>query len=151
QWADGTDVIEFVMLECLTRLLRQTEEPGFMDVGAFMGHYACYATALLDDSEDTYTVESNPQYYAGLLRSIQLNGFSKLRPFNVVLSDRIEDAAIEGPTVRLSDGPGELHQTVTLDELCRRERIHPKVVKMDVHGSEGKVLMGMQEVSRSIE
>src|SRR2546423_3734567 len=44
-WADGVEVFELVMLECLSRLLRQAEQPTFMDVGAFMGHYACYAAA----------------------------------------------------------------------------------------------------------
>jgi FkbM family methyltransferase len=152
RWADGVEVFELVMLECLTRLLRQTEQPAFMDVGAFMGHYACYAAALLGDEEETYAVESNPEYCAAIMRSIELNGFSRLKPFNAVLSDRIEDAEVEEQTVRLFDVAGGSEQTVTLDELCRRERIQPKILKIDVHGSEGKVLMGMQELlQRSVE
>jgi FkbM family methyltransferase len=148
RWADGVEVFELVMLECLTRLLRQTKEPAFMDVGAFMGHYACYAAALLGDEEPTYAVESNPDYCAGIMRSIELNGFSSLKPFNAVLSDRIEHAEIEEQTVRIFDVAGGSEQTVTLDELCQRERIEPKIMKIDVHGSEGKVLMGMQELMR---
>jgi FkbM family methyltransferase len=148
RWAEGTEVYELVMLECLTRVLRSTERPAFMDVGAFTGHYACYAAALLGDREETYAVESNPEYCAYIHRSVQLNGFSKLKPLNAVLSDSVEDAAIEGTAVRFLDTSGNLTQTVTLDELCRREQIKPKVIKIDVHGSEGKVLMGMQEVMR---
>jgi FkbM family methyltransferase len=146
QWADGIDVYERVMLECLTRLLRQTKHPAFMDIGAFVGHYACYATALLGDREETYAIESNPRYYAGIVRSIALNGFSKLKAFNVVLSDRAETAGIDEQTVLLFEPGGTRKQSVTLDELCRSEGIRPRIVKIDVHGSEGKVLMGMQEI-----
>jgi FkbM family methyltransferase len=152
RWADGTEVFELVMLECLTRLLGQAQRPVFMDVGAFMGHYACYAAALLGDTEDVYAVESNPHYHACILRSIELNGFSRVKVFNAVLSDTVEAAAIEGQTVRLFDDSGETNQTVTLDELCGREGISPSVIKIDVHGSEGKVLMGAREViGRSAE
>ena len=148
RWAEGTEVYELVMLECLTRVLRNTERPAFMDVGAFTGQYACYAAALLGDREDTYAVESNPEYCAHIQRSVQLNGFSNLKLLNAVLSDSVEDAAIEGQAVRFLDISGTVTQTVTLDELCRREQINPKVIKIDVHGSEGKVLAGMREVMR---
>ena len=152
KWADGTNVYERVMLECLTRLLRRTEHPGFIDIGAFMGHYACYATALLGDREETYAIESNPHYYAGIVRSIELNKFSKLKAFNVVLSDRVETAGIDKQTVLLFEPQDTRTQSETLDELCRREGIRPKIVKIDVHGSEGKVLMGMQQImSQSLE
>ncbi len=152
RWADGAEVFELVMLECLTRLLARVQQPVFMDIGAFMGHYACYAAALLGDTGDVYTVESNPDYHACILRSIELNGFSRVKAFNAILSDTVEAAAIKGQTVRLFDRAEETNQTVTLDELCRREGINPNVMKIDVHGSEGKVLMGMREVlSRSAE
>ncbi|TMC49214.1 MAG: FkbM family methyltransferase [Chloroflexi bacterium] len=146
RWADGTAVYERVMLECLTRLLRGMAHPGFIDVGAFMGHYACYATALLGDKEETYAIESNPQYYSALLRSIELNGFSKLKAFNVVLSDRVEAAGIDKQTVLLFEPQETRTHSMTLDELCRREGIRPKIVKIDVHGSEGKVLLGMGDI-----
>jgi FkbM family methyltransferase len=147
RWAAGVEVFELVMLECLTRLLRETEQPAFMDIGAFMGHYACYAAALLGDEEATYAVESNPEYCTAIRRSIELNGFSRLKVLNAVLSDRIEHARIQGQTVRTFPADGSV-QTVTLDELCRLQRVEPKVLKIDVHGSEGKVLMGMQELMR---
>jgi hypothetical protein len=67
RWAQGTEVYELVMLECLTRVLRNTERPAFMDVGAFTGEYACYAAALLGDREDTYAVETEIGLFAGLL------------------------------------------------------------------------------------
>ena len=90
RWARGEDVYEPVMLECLTRLLRRMQRPGFMDIGSYMGHYACYAAALLADSDDVYAIESNPRYFAATLRSIALNGFTRVSALNEVLSDRVE-------------------------------------------------------------
>lgn len=151
RWAETGEVFELVMLECLTRLLRRSEEPVFIDVGAFMGHYACYAAALLNDRQETYAIDSNPDFYAGIVKSIQLNNFSKLKPFNAVLSDRTENAAIVNQAVLPSESSGTV-RTITLDALCRREQIEPKIVKIDVHGGEGKVLTGMQEImGRSVE
>src|SRR6266568_2845914 len=49
RWAEGIEVYELVLIECLTRLVRQTVAPRFVDIGAFMGHYACYVAALTGD------------------------------------------------------------------------------------------------------
>jgi len=35
-----------------------------MDVGAFLGYYACYAPALFSSREEVYAVESNPLHAA---------------------------------------------------------------------------------------
>ena len=71
----------------------------------------------------------------------------------MALSDRTEEAAIDDQAVRLFDATGEATRTaITLDELCRRELLEPAIVKVDVHGSEGKVLMGMREtLARSVQ
>src|SRR5262249_48055409 len=49
QWGDYLnlrkrgEVYDPTMLACLTRLLQGTARPRFMDIGAFLGYYACYA------------------------------------------------------------------------------------------------------------
>jgi FkbM family methyltransferase len=148
RWAAGEEVYEVVMLECLTRLLRRIGRADFIDIGACMGHYACYAAALLGGRVRTFAVESNPGFCRAIERSAQLNGFESLRVFNVALSDRSERVRIDGQTVAYGGGDGASAQALTLDELCRREGICPKVVKIDVHGAEGKVVAGMHEVMR---
>lgn len=148
RWAAGGEVVELVMLECLTRLLRHVRRPAFIDIGAFMGHYACYAAALLQDREETYAIESNPRYCAAIERSIRLNGFGRLKVYNVTLSDRVESARIEEQAVVFDEAADTRVRSLTLDELCRREGIRPKIVKIDVHGTEGKVLRGMQDLMK---
>src|SRR6185295_17074078 len=115
QWAAGIEIYEIVMLECLTQLLPRLEQPDFIDIGAFMGHYACYAAALLGDRTATYAIESNPRYHAALLQSVQLNGFSKLKAFNVVLSDQVESAGIDEQTVLFFETGGAPARSLTLD------------------------------------
>jgi FkbM family methyltransferase len=148
RWAAGVDVYELVMLECLTRLVHRMEAPAFIDIGAFVGHYAQYVSALTDDRSAVYAIESNPRYCAAIERATRLNEFSTLKVYNVVLSDRTEVAGIEEHEVRFN-APGLVSaQTTTLDELCQREGIRPVLAKIDLHGTEGKVLGGMRAVMR---
>lgn len=144
RWADGENVYELAMIETLTRVLRSISDPEFIDIGAFVGHYACYAAALRADRGNTYAIEANAHQFKSLRRSIQLNGFSNLRAFNVILSDRVEQAVPDEMSVRFGRGKGVA--TMTLDDLCAREGIRPTVVKIDVHGSEGRVLGGMRRI-----
>ncbi len=138
---------EPLMLACLTRLLQRAPDPRFMDVGAFLGYYACYVSALLRQQEVS-AVESNPFYAGAIGESVRANGFSQLRVFQAALSDRIESVSIEGLTVRPGGSAG---MTITLDELCLRESLRPTIIKMDVHGAEGKIVFGMRKTLAKID
>ena len=142
-------VYEPVMLACLTRLLQRKATPKFLDVGAFMGLYACYASALLGGRQEVYAVESNPLYANAIRESARVNGFSQLKVFQAALSDRVEPVSIQDVTVRHDATSREA--TITLDALCDREHLRPTVVKMDVHGAEGKIVLGMREMLAQVE
>lgn len=148
--AKARSAYEPVMLACLTRLLQRAEAPRFMDLGAFFGYYACYASALLRGESPVFAVESNPAYAAAIMESAGMNGFRHLRVLQAALSDRVESVAIENDTVHRKP-TGRASTTTTLDDLCRREEIRPTIVKMDVHGAEGKVILGMPQVLRSVD
>lgn len=143
-----SELYEPVMVHCLTRLLKSMDQPRFMDLGAFMGYYACYVARLLDDAHPVYAVESNPAYCDGIERSSAMNGFKHLKTYNAVLSDRREHAVISGVTVRYDLPLDEGAMTLTLDDLCRENSIKPNIIKMDVHGAEGKIFFGMKELLR---
>ncbi len=40
-------------------------------------------------------------------------------------------------------------QVLTFDQLCEKENIKPDIVKIDVHGAEGKVLSGMSKTLKN--
>jgi FkbM family methyltransferase len=140
---------EPMMLACLTRVLQRSAAPSFMDIGAFLGYYACYASALFGGRREVHAIESNPLYANAIRESARVNGFSYLRVFQAPLSDRVESVSIEGLTVR-HDG-GSHGATTTLDDLCDRERLRPTVIKMDVHGAEGRIVLGMRDTLAAVE
>jgi FkbM family methyltransferase len=120
-----------------------------MDVGAFLGHYACYVSALLGSCHEVLAIESNPVFAEAIRESARVNGFSQLRVFQAALSDRIEPVSVQGVTV--SQDANSRCTTTTLDELCEREHLRPTVVKMDVHGAEGKIVLGMRKTLAEVE
>jgi FkbM family methyltransferase len=142
-------VYEPVMLACLTRLLGRTGTPRFMDVGAFLGYYACYASALFGGREEVYAIESNPLFANAIRESARVNGFSQMRVFQAALSDQVEPVCIQGLTVSHDASSGGV--TMTLDDLCDRQHLRPKIIKMDVHGAEGKIVLGMRDTLAEVE
>ena len=142
-------VYEPIMLACLTRVLQRTTTPQFMDIGAFLGYYACYVSALLDSRHEVHAIESNPLFADAIRESARVNGFSQLRVFQVALSDGVEPVSIQGLTVR--QDANSRCATTTLDELCDRKHLRPTIIKMDVHGAEGKIVLGMRNTLAEVE
>ncbi len=141
-------VYEPVMTKCLTQILNRIERPIFMDLGSYMGYYACYVAALQCDKEKVYAVESNPAYCESIRRSISLNNFSNIEIYNTVLSNTVEKVDIKNETVNFGKAGESGTTTTTLDELCSKESLQPNVIKMDVHGTEGKILFGMERLMK---
>jgi FkbM family methyltransferase len=147
-------VYEPMMLACLTRLIQRTGTSQFMDIGAFLGYYACYASALTGNRQMVYAIESNPLFAKAIRESARVNGFSQLRVFQAALSDRVESVSIDGLTVRHDADSLDKTitlDTITLDDLCDRENLRPTIIKMDVHGAEGKIVLGMRNTLAEVE
>lgn len=140
------DAYEPIMLESLKVLLSKVPNPVFMDIGSFMGYYACSVSRYLEDKTAVYALESNPEYCKYIRRSSALNSFIKLKVFNAVLSDKEEVLSVFKETVTPDNPLGERISTVTLDMLCEKENIRPNILKIDVHGAEGKVIFGAKSM-----
>lgn len=138
---------EAVMVALLTRILDALPEPVFVDLGAFIGYYTFYCAKRMP-KRTIYSVESNAEYVDVLRRTAELNGCGNVKILHAALSDRSEPVTIAGTSVTAGAGEGTVMQSVTFDEVCRREGFQPNVAKMDVHGFEGKILGGMNEVLR---
>ena len=164
---------EAVMTAILTRLLATMDRPVFADLGAFIGYYTAYVAKLIGGKGEVIAVESNPHYAEVLRAMVALNGFEKVRIFHAALSDHEETLYAQGTT--LHDGKKDRdagfrlmpeHKTTrpagvpgydgmpvevraeTLDGLGAREGFAPSIAKMDVHGTEGKILGGMSNILR---
>src|SRR5262249_41291501 len=115
----------------------------------YLGYYACYVSALLCDQQEVHAIESNPLFADAIQKSAFVNGFTQLRVFQAALSDQVERVNIDGVTVR-PDATSR-GTTITLDDLCDREHLRPTIIKMDVHGAEGKIVLGMRNTLAQVE
>ncbi|HET7460751.1 MAG TPA: FkbM family methyltransferase [Longimicrobium sp.] len=140
---------EPTMTFCLAQILSKEPDAVFLDVGSRMGYYASFAAACLGDGSRVHAVEADPAYAVRTARSCAATGYPEASVYGVILSDSEETVAVDGHRGVVYDEPSAGSTTaVTTDALCARHGFAPTVVKVDVHGCEGKVLMGMETVLR---
>ena len=137
---------EAVMVALLTRLIGTLPKPVFVDLGAFIGYYTFYCSKLLSDNARLYSVESNIKYVELLQQTVRLNQSSNVEIIHAALSDKEEEVYIDGTSVSAVDTSDVMMKAETFDSVCKRVGFNPNVAKMDVHGFEGKMLGGMQQV-----
>lgn len=124
-----------------------------IDVGAHIGIYTVQASRDVGQDGLVVAVEPDPQSFRILQDNIALNHLGNIRAVNAALSDvagqrtfyAATDPSLSGfqlqPEARLRKA--NLVQTLTLDELTRKlGLIRVDWVKLDVEGSELKVLQG---------
>lgn len=131
----------------LKRLFNEYDSPTFVDIGAHIGYFTIYAGKLIGSSGHVISIEPNLKHYTRLLKNIKINGLDEnTLIFNLALSDKDGMATMEGFDERvLHEVGGGNIQVVTFDRFCAEENIWPDIIKIDVHGAEGKVLAGMSE------
>ncbi len=142
----GIDSYEQLMVESLRSVLDITKEPVFMDIGAFMGYYACFVSSYLKDKYPVYALESNPDYSKVIRKTVKENGFSNMHVFDAVLSDKEEILSVYKESVTKNNPLGKKLHSITLDGICRQNAIKPNILKVDVDGSEGKVFKGASKI-----
>jgi len=140
---------EPTMTYCLAQILAGEADPRFLDVGSRMGYYASFVAAFTGDGRRVLAVEADPAYAVRTARSCAATGYPEVSVHNAILADAEQPVAIDGRMGVIYGGSSEgLTTAATADALCAKEGFAPTIVKMDVHGSEGKVLMGMETVLR---
>ena len=169
-------IYEETMIYCLKTILEskifEKEKIVFFDLGAYAGYYSTFVSKKLDDKATVCAIESNQKYYESILDTIRLNNLHKLKAFKAVLSDveeelivhkemavekkyLIENMRAENASyheVREANeilNSGKHLKSITLDNLCHTNNIYPNLVKIDVHGAEGKILMGAKKILNS--
>jgi len=157
-------VYEETMIFCLRNILEKTPNFTFMDIGSYIGYYASYIAKLFGSNAKIIAIESNEEYASLNERSNALNNFSNVAIHNRVLSNTSEKTIVfQNTTINEKTAREKLALTVnthekfllnelltkpnykksvTLDQLCQENNYKPDVIKIDVHGAEGKVLFG---------
>lgn len=144
------------MTNWLQRRLRPGD--GFIDVGANIGYYSVLASGLVGDTGQVVTVEASPVFHERLLQQARLNECRNIRAINAGVSDSEKTLTfilasshnMGANSIVPYDGPAEstfeiearpLAELLTPDEVA-----NARVIKIDVEGSEGGVIRGMEPI-----
>ena len=114
-----------------------------------MGYYACFVASRFKDKINIHAIESNPKYVEYIEKSIRINNFKKVNAYNGILSNKEEFMFVKNEAVTSKVDEEKNYtklKSTTLDELCEQQKIVPEIMKIDVHGAEGKVLFGSNKM-----
>jgi FkbM family methyltransferase len=115
----------------------------FFDIGAHFGYFTSYVGSLNKNCK-IYSFEPNKKYFKVLQENVRINNI-KANLYNIALSNETKVIPFAGPSMKVENlGQSETVNSITFDELKKKENFQPDVVKIDVHGGEGKVLYGMK-------
>jgi len=114
------------------------------DVGAHMGFFTLKVAKQV---KEVIAFEPDPQNFKFLLSNIKYNDLSNVKPFNQALGDKDCDVFLKrgygyGRTRTTESNTGYNVKMKTLDTVVKELGIIPDVIKIDVEGSEIKVLDG---------
>ncbi len=160
--SDGR-VYELAITVCLNSILKYQKKPIFADVGAFVGHYACYVSKFLKNDTPVFAIESNHEFCEDIKKTTSLSNITNVQVINGILSDKNEDLFVYDVGVlnpekiknkKIDDKEylekvikfGKKVNAVTLDSIFKDKKNIPNILKMDVHGAEGKILAGSSDL-----
>jgi FkbM family methyltransferase len=144
------------------RFIESFLQPGmvFFDVGAHIGEYTLIASRRVGPGGSVHAFEAQPDTFALLQRNCAANGVGKARLNACAVADREGELAFElcaepaMSSIAVSGAPlarprGRIRvPAISLDAYCRRERVWPDLVKIDVEGAERLVLCGAAGILR---
>lgn len=141
------------------RTIARFLSPGdvFWDVGANAGFFSLVAARAVGPTGEVVAVEPVPENAAGMARQFALNGLSWCHVVQAAVASTAGTAVLDlGPSSSQAHlaATGEAGgdrievEVVTLDDLVRAHR-RPRLVKIDVEGTEDRVLAGGESLLRS--
>ena len=131
---------------------RRDVRPGdvVFDVGANLGAYTLLFAQWVGTSGRVFAFEPAPAPFEGLTQLVDVNGVSSR-----VTVVKAAVSAADGTATFLAEGVDGASRlvdaarrgavtvpTVTIDTVCRRENVAPRVIKIDAEGAELDVLRG---------
>jgi len=140
---------ETIMIKAMVSVIKKLEIKSFLDLGSFMGYYTCFVAKYFHEKIKIYAIESNPEYSNYIKKSLIENNFKNAEVINEILSDSEEDLFVHKEGVyksKIEDKNTQSHKSITLDRICLNQKINPELIKIDVHGAEGKVLLGSKNI-----
>ena len=160
--SDNKHVYELAIITCLNNIVEKNKKIIFADIGSFVGFYAIYLSKLTHDLNKVYAIESNEHYCEDIKKSKDINNIKNIEILKAILSDKDEEQifyrefALKHENLRSSNfqnkklfdeikSNSKKSNTVKLDDLFIKEKKKPNILKIDVHGAEGKVIRGAKK------
>jgi FkbM family methyltransferase len=125
-------------------LLSKQQNSTFADVGAHYGYFTNLVGSI-NKTVNIHAFEPNPAFVEILKTNIQRNA-TVAHVHEVALSEAKGSIPFNNRTMKATENdPGTFSvASDTFDNFISEFSIAPNIVKIDVHGAEGKVLKGMQ-------
>lgn len=137
-----------------TSLLVQYLKSGqkvFVDVGAHYGYFTCFV-GKLNPQARIYAFEPGADSAGILDFNIRKNALSA-QIFDTALTEDKGRTTFAGRTIEPATQAAQSSTVATnsLDNVLKGLGVQPDVIKIDVHGAEGRVIGGMTETLRRFE
>ncbi len=125
------------------------------DIGANIGLTTLLFSKLVGTKGHVYAFEPEPTLFKILTQNIELNNISNVSLFPIAISDKSNSAFLsinleqDGDNRITSKKIGENSvevKTISINEFCKKHKILPDFIKMDIQGYEPKALQGMLDV-----
>lgn len=156
--SDFTTFYEVIVEGCYDDLLRIIG-PGdvVVDAGANIGLFTLLASLRVGRTGRVLAIEPDPENFSRLGECMRENRISNVDLFSLAVEEVSGDRRFvegTGNTARVVTRPPAQRAipvtTITMDEIARREKRRPTVVKIDVEGSEARVFRGFSETLASV-
>ena len=125
-----------------------------IDAGANIGLFSILASFKVKDKGRVIAIEPEPHNLKILKQNVELNRLNNVIVIPKALYDKPDKmVSIKGEGVGAyvsEDGEG-LVETTTLDKIVEETGLKPRILKIDIEGSEGKALIGGINTVRYLE
>jgi len=165
---DNVEGFEFNSVKIFCELAKKSNV--FFDIGANIGYYSLVASAIRKTKIAVYAFEPMPSAFNYLVKNIEINSFTNIKPQKLALSDQKGFAKFylisnekfkEFPQLTGDGGLSQTHSgertknsfDVEIDTLDNFAKANLKskidLIKLDTEANEHKVLAGAKEVLSS--
>lgn len=144
---------ETIMIKTMVSVIKKLDIKNFLDLGSFMGYYACFVSKYFNKDLNIYAIESNPIYANYIKKTLIENNFRNIEIINEILSNKEQKLFVHKEGVyntNITNKEIQEKKSITLDKICKDKKINPELIKIDVHGAEGKVLLGSKDILQNL-
>jgi len=116
-----------------------------IDAGANIGLFSILASFKVKDKGRVIAIEPEPSNLKILMQNVKLNRLDNVIVIPKALYDKPgKKVSMKGKGVSayVSEDSEGLVETTTLDQIIEETGLKPRILKMDIEGSEGKALIG---------